>query len=121
VAVVAIGIWSVVLSATGTFDLLTDIYVFVLWVFFGMNGAAVIILRKRYPDYQRPYKLPGYPLVPGIFLLVTAYLLLNTLLVTPGRALAGVGLILAGLPIYRYFEQRMESVGPNTWLGDDTR
>ena len=48
---------------------------------------------------------------------MTIYLLLNTLLVTPLRALAGVGLILIGLPIYQYFEKRMDRVGPANWFG----
>lgn len=117
VAVVGIGLWAAVLAATGTFDILTDIYVFVLWVFFGMNGVAIMVLRQKHPDADRPYRVWGYPFVPIIFLLVTIYLLFNTLLVTPYRALAGIGLIVLGLPIYRYFEKRMDSVGPKTWLG----
>ena len=47
VAILMIGLWSIVLSATGTFDILTDMYIFVLWIFFGMSGAAVMILRHR--------------------------------------------------------------------------
>ncbi len=118
VAVVAIGIWAAVLAASGTFDILTDIYVFVLWVFFGMNGAALIVLRRRHPTFARPYRVWGYPVIPIVFLLVTVYLLVNTLLVTPGRALAGVGLIVSGLPVYNYFKKKMDSVGPSTWLGE---
>ena len=119
VAVVIIGVWSLVLAASGTFDVLTDMYVFVLWIFFAMNGAALIILRKRYPNFPRPYKVTGYPLVPVIFIFVAGYLLINTLLVTPGRALAGLGLILAGLPIYQYFEGRMNEIEPKVWLGQN--
>ena len=119
VAVVVIGMWSLVLAASGTFDVLTDIYVFVLWIFFAMNGAAVIVLRRRYPEFPRPYKVTGYPLVPVIFILVAGYLLINTLLVTPGRALAGLALIVVGLPVYRYFERRMNHLGPKTWLGQE--
>lgn len=120
VAVMAIGAWSIVLAATGTFDILTDIYVFVLWVFFGLSGLAVIILRRRYPDADRPYRVWGYPIVPIIFLLVTIYLLINTLIVTPYRALAGIGLVLIGLPFYEYFARRMDQVGPKTWLGESS-
>ena len=118
VAVVGIGVWAAMLAATGTFDILTDIYVFVLWVFFGMNGIALILLRRRHADFPRPYRVLGYPVIPFVFLLVTLYLLLNTLIVTPGRALAGVVLILTGLPIYAYFQRKMDRVGPNAWLGD---
>lgn len=106
VAIVVIGIWSMILGASGTFDILTDMYIFVLWVFFGLNGAALIMLRYRQPDADRPYRVWGYPYVPVIFMLVTLYLLINTLMATPMRALAGVGLIIIGLPVYEYFARR---------------
>ena len=116
VAVILIGVWSLVLAASGTFDVLTDMYVFVLWIFFAMNGAALLILRRRYPNFPRPYRVTGYPFVPVIFILVAVYLLINTMLVTPGRALAGLALIVIGLPVYRYFESRTDQTNSRTWL-----
>ena len=107
------------MSVSGTFDILTDIYIFVLWIFFGLSGAAVIILRYRMPDAERPYRVWGYPFVPALFLLVTVYLLVNTLLATPSRALAGIGLIIAGLPVYEYFVRRAGDVVPPFWQRDD--
>lgn len=115
VAILIVSLWSVVLSVSGTFDILTDMYIFVLWVFFGLNGAAVMVLRKRIPDAERPYRVWGYPYVPAIFLMVTVYLLINTLLATPTRALAGVGLIIIGLPVYEYFVRRAGTVVPPAW------
>ena len=109
VAVVGIGVWSMVLAASGTFDILTDIYVFVLWVFYALTGAAVMVLRKRFPDAERPYRTLGYPVVPVVFILVSAFLLVNTLMVTPGRALAGIALILVGLPVYQYFARELKA------------
>ena len=111
--------WSVFLSVTGTFDILTDIYIFVLWVFFGLSGAAVIVLRYRWPDAERPYRVWGYPYVPVLFLLVTVYLLINTLLATPSRALAGIGLIIIGLPVYEYSLRRAGTVIPPIWRQND--
>lgn len=108
IAVVGIGIWSIVLAASGTFDVLTDIYVFVLWIFFAMTGVAVMILRRRFPDYERPYRVVGFPVIPVVFIAVSAYLLINTLLVTPGRALAGLALIASGLPLYYFFKRRRD-------------
>jgi len=115
VAILTIGVWSIVLAVSGTFDILTDIYIFVLWVFFGMNGAAFFILRRRIPNASRPYRAWGYPYVPALFLVVTVYLLINTLLATPSRALAGIGLIVIGLPIYEYFIRRGGAVEPLNW------
>ena len=118
-AVLAVGAWSVVLALTGTFDILTDIYIFILWIFYGMTGGAVFILRRKFPDARRPYRAWGYPVVPALFLVVTAYLLINTLLATPWRALAGLGLVGAGLPVYAYFARRLGPEEATDWLGSD--
>jgi len=109
VAVITVGVWSICLAVTGTFDILTDMYVFVLWVFYGMNCLALIILRRREPDAERPYRIWGYPYVPILFLLVTAYLLINTVWATPWRALSGIALIVVGLPLYEYFSRRKQA------------
>jgi APA family basic amino acid/polyamine antiporter len=117
VAVVTIGAWSLVLSLSGTFDILTDIYIFVLWIFYGMTGAAVFVLRRTCPDAERPYRVWGYPIVPALFLLVTGFLLINTLFATPGRALAGLGLIAVGLPVYGFHARRLKAAQTADWLG----
>ncbi len=119
VAVLVIGIWSVVLTATGTYDILTDIYIFVLSVFFFMSGASLFVLRRTAPDATRPYRVWGYPIVPALFLVVTFYLLVNTLLATPVRAIAGIGLIVLGLPIYEYFTRRGDALPEPNWLGEE--
>ncbi len=119
VAVLAIGVWAIVLCASGTFDILTDIYIFVLWIFYGLTGAALFVLRRKAPDAERPYRVWGYPFVPALFLAVTAFLLINTLVATPGRALAGIGLIAAGLPVYGYYARRLGATDTPEWLGGD--
>ena len=119
VAILIVSIWSVVLSVSGTFDILTDMYIFILWVFFGLNGAAVMVLRYRMPDAERPYRVWGYPYVPVVFLMMTLYLLINTLVATPMRAMAGIGLIIIGLPVYEYFIRRAGTVVPPFWRAGD--
>lgn len=114
-AVLAMSLWAIILTLTGTFDILTDIYVFVLWIFYGMTGAGLFILRRTHPDADRPYRVWGYPIVPALFLLVTAYLLVNTLIATPLRALAGIGFIVSGLPVYAFFNRRV-SEDDHVWL-----
>jgi hypothetical protein len=57
--------------------------------------------------------------VPALFLLATVFLLINTLIATPLRALAGVGLIVAGLPVYAYFARRAGDLDSIRWLGSD--
>ena len=106
VAIIGVGTWSIVMAVTGTFDVLTDIYIFVLWVFFTLNGVGLFVLRRRQPETERPYRVWGYPFVPALFLLTAIYLLINTLIVTPYRALAGLAFIVVGLPLYTYFSRR---------------
>src|SRR6201999_777056 len=91
---------------SGGFDLLTDIIVFALLVFNGMSVAAIYVLRRRFPDAARPYRVPGYPVIPGVFLIATAFLICNTLMVTPERAIAGVLVVASGLPVYFWYTRR---------------
>jgi APA family basic amino acid/polyamine antiporter len=99
-AVLAQGGWAVVLVLSGSFDTLTDYAVFSILIFVGLATASVFVFRRRLPDAPRAYRTVGYPVVPALFLIVCGWLIVNTLLTTPGRAFAGLGLMLLGLPFY---------------------
>ncbi len=105
-ALIVQGVWAGVLALSGSFDTLTDYVIFAEWIVYGMVTASVFIFRRRMPDAERPYRAWGYPVVPIIFLLVTAWLLINTLLTTPLQAFAGLALIAIGLPVYLYWSRR---------------
>lgn len=109
-SVVMVGALTAALTLSGTFDALTDVYVFVQWVFFALTCSALFVLRRTHPDADRPFRVWGYPLVPALFLLVAAYLLANTLIATPNRALSGLVLIALGLPVYLYYSRRPASL-----------
>lgn len=102
-AILLQGVWACVLALSGSYDTITDYVVFGSWIFYGLATASVFIFRKRMPDAERPYRAWGYPVVPVLFLLVTGWLLVNTLLTTPKQALIGLGLIALGLPVYAYW------------------
>ena len=102
-ALVLQGVWACILALSGSFDTLTDYVVFGSWIFYGLTTASVFIFRRRLPNAERPYRAWGYPVVPAVFLLVTGWLLVNTLLTTPVQALIGLGLIIIGLPVYWYW------------------
>lgn len=104
-AVLAMGLWSIILTLSGTFDVLTDIYIFVLWVFYGMTVTGLFVLRRTRPDVDRPYRVWGYPYVPALFVLVSIYLLINTVVATPWRAVSGTVFIVSGLPVYWFFKR----------------
>ncbi len=99
-------VWSCVLALSGSYDRLTDYVIFAAWIFYALNTASVFILRRRLPDAERPYQTIGYPVVPLVFILVAAWLIVNTLTATPRQALAGLTIILMGLPVYWYWAQR---------------
>jgi APA family basic amino acid/polyamine antiporter len=104
-ALILQGIWAGVLTLSGSFDTLTDYVIFGSWIFYGLTTASVFIFRRRMPDAERPYRAWGYPVVPILFLLVTAWLLVNTLLTTPLQAIIGIVLIALGFPVYLYWSR----------------
>lgn len=98
-------VWACVLTFTGTFNQLITYIIFASWIFYGMSAGAVIILRKKKPDMERPYQTPFYPWIPIIFILFAIFLTVNTILQAPRDAAIGTGLILAGLPLYYYWKK----------------
>ncbi|MDT2045909.1 amino acid permease [Priestia aryabhattai] len=91
---------AVIMMTIGGFNTLTDMLVFVIWIFYTMTFAAVLILRKREPDLQRPYRVPLYPVLPLISLLGGLFIVINTLFTQTTLALWGLGITALGLPIY---------------------
>ena len=122
-AILLLGACAVGFAFSGAFDVLTDLIVFMLLLFNGLAVASVYVLRRTLPDAPRPYRVWGYPVVPALFLLATAYLMINTLIATPGRALAGLGIVALGLPLYAYYRRRLPPSRPEDWLVEsgDTR
>jgi APA family basic amino acid/polyamine antiporter len=104
VSILALGAWSVVLVLFfGTFERLFTYVIFGQWIFFGLTGAAVMVLRVKKPDLPRPYKTFGYPVVPVIFILSAAFISFNALLGSPRDTLIGLLVIFLGVPIYFLF------------------
>jgi len=106
VSIVAMGVWSVVLSISGTFEQLFTYVIFGEWIFFGLTVAAVIILRKKRPEMPRPYKTLGYPFTPIVFILSALLISVNTLINELFNAMAGLVIILLGLPAYFYWMKK---------------
>jgi APA family basic amino acid/polyamine antiporter len=113
------GVWACVLALSGSFDTLTDYVIFGSWIFYGLVTGSIFLFRRRMPNAERPYRAWGYPVVPILFLLVTAFLLVNTLLTTPVQALTGLGLIALGLPVYYFFFRHRRITDTQPATGDD--
>lgn len=88
------------------FDQLITFVIFASWVFYGMSVSAVIVLRRRRPDLPRPYRAWGYPWVPGLFAATAVAFVGYTLVTQPLESLAGVVIVLLGLPAYAAWNRR---------------
>jgi len=98
--------WAIVLVlAWGTFEGLVSYVVFVDWIFFGLAGAAVVVLRRRRgaPD---GYRVPGYPVVPLAFVAVSGWFVASTLRGQPKQAIAGAVLLGLGVPVFAFWKRR---------------
>jgi APA family basic amino acid/polyamine antiporter len=105
-AIVAQGVWAVVLLLTGSYETLLDYALFALWLSYGLMVAGVIVLRRTQPNLPRPYRMWGYPVTPVLFLAITAWFLVNMLRTRPIPSLAGLLLIATGIPIYFLWTRR---------------
>ena len=96
--------WTAALVLSGSFDALTDYAMFAIVIFWGMATASVFVVH-RMPSNETHYRTWGYPMVPALFLLVAAWIVLNALITAPRQALAGLGLIAIGVPFYLYWSR----------------
>ena len=104
------GVWACLLVLSGTFDQLTDMIVFAVFIYYGATALGVFILRKKMPDASQPYKVWGYPVVPAIVVLFCAGLFINTFFTRPREAGLGMVLMLTGVPMYWWFKRRNQQV-----------
>ena len=109
------GVWSSLFVLTGTFDMLTDLFVFVTWIFYGFAGYGIFILRKKLPEVPRSYKVWGFPYVPVIFIGFSVFYFIITIYNDVLRylqgsskvinSLLGLFLLLIGVPVYWYLRR----------------
>jgi APA family basic amino acid/polyamine antiporter len=103
IAIIGITVWSALLALTGTYEELFTYVVFVSVLFSLLGGLAFFRLRQTRPNLERPYRTWGYPVVPLLFILGTLFMVINTLLGRPVQSLAGLVLLVLGLPAYWYW------------------
>jgi APA family basic amino acid/polyamine antiporter len=106
VSILATGGWAAVLSLSGTFEALASYVIFGQLIFFALTAAAVIILRRARPELRRPYRTWGYPLTPVLFIAGAVVLSVNLVLIQTANSLAGLGIILLGVPAYLYWRKK---------------
>lgn len=108
-AIVIQSTWSCILAISGTYEELLNYVVFADWIFFGLTVATLFVFRRRHPVAGRAagsYRALGYPVVPALFVLVSAAVVLSVVRSDPGSALRGVLLLAAGVPVFFWFRSR---------------
>lgn len=107
-AIYLISILAAIYALTGKFNLLSDLTVFAIWVFYVLTFIGVIILRKRKPELNRPYKVPLYPIIPLVAIIGGGFVVLNQLFTTPIISAGGIIITIIGFPIYKCRKMRRQ-------------
>lgn len=94
---------------TGSFETLTNLAVFVVWIFFLMVVSGIFILRSKFKHLERSYTVPLYPFVPLVGIIGGIYIIVCTLQADTKNALFGIAITLAGLPVYFYMNRKSKA------------
>ena len=110
-AIIALGIWSAILACAGKFAELIGGVIFIGWIFYGLAAAAIFPLRRKLPDANLPYRVPGYPFTPFLFVLAAAAIVANAIILAfydPAsfqHIVVAIILFLLGLPAYAFWRR----------------
>ena len=111
-AIIALGVWSAVLACAGKFAELIGGVIFIGWIFYGLAAAAIFPLRRASKGAAIPYRVPGYPWTPLLFVLAAAAIVGNAIvaaLLDPSQfqhLTVAIVLFLLGLPAYFFWRTK---------------
>jgi APA family basic amino acid/polyamine antiporter len=105
VALLVTSLWSALLTLSGGYEALFTYVTFASVLFGVLGGVAIFVLRAKRPAHPRPYRAFGYPIVPALYVIGSFALVWNTLMERPVESLAGLGLVVLGLPLYWFWRR----------------
>jgi APA family basic amino acid/polyamine antiporter len=105
-AILTQGAWASALALSGSFQQIITYTAFPNYFFLSLGVVALIVLRMREPELERPFRVPLYPLTPLLFLLVFAWYLVNSLWNAFADTMVGIALTLTGVPFYLYWSRK---------------
>jgi APA family basic amino acid/polyamine antiporter len=99
-ALVLQGVWASILALSGTYGDLLDYVIFAALLFYALTAGAIFILRRTRPNAARPYRAVGYPLLPALYIGLSALIMLDLLVVKPRYTWPGLAIVMSGIPVY---------------------
>ncbi len=99
-------IWSIALALSGRYDQLFTYVMFMMVLSYALTVMAIFVLRYKRPDAERPYRCTGYPWLPALYLIFSGIWTINVMVERRKESLAGVTIVLLGVPFYLYWKRR---------------
>ena len=109
ISIVFSALLGIVFVLAGTFEQIADTFVLAIWPFYGLAVAGLYRLRRR-TDLSRPYRVPGYPIVPAVFIAACVYLVISALVSDTLWTSVVLAIVLAGVPVYYLLFARRSAV-----------
>jgi APA family basic amino acid/polyamine antiporter len=109
------GAWSIVLTFSGTYSQLLDYIIFAALLFYVLTVVGLFVLRRKQPQAERPYRAFGYPIIPGIYVLLCTVIMLDLLIVKPLYTWPGLIIVLTGFPVY-FVWRRLALRRMHSWI-----
>jgi len=98
--------WATLLCLSGSYSQLLDYIIFAVLVFYILTIGGLFVLRFKRPDAPRPYKALGYPVLPGLYILLASWICIVLLRYKPQYTWPGLVLVLLGIPVYLFWSRR---------------
>lgn len=108
-ALVVGAIWASILTLTGSYGQLLDYIITVALVFYSLTILGLLVLRKKRPDMERPYKAWGYPWLQIVYIIGAMSIFVDLLIFKPSYAWPGFIIVLAGVPVYYIWRWRSKA------------
>ena len=105
------GVWACLLTLSGTYGNLLDYIIMAALLFYALTVAGLFVLRVRRPGADRPYRVPGYPWLPALYIGVTTAIMLDLLVVKPDYTWPGLLIVLSGIPVFYFWRRRPRAPG----------
>jgi basic amino acid/polyamine antiporter, APA family len=108
VSLVVQGVWASLLTLSGTYNQLLNYVIFSVLLFYILTIIGLFRLRRTRPEWPRPYRAWGYPVLPALYVAFALFVVVALLTekVTRGQSLAGLGIVALGVPVYYFWRRR---------------